>query len=173
MPSPGAAPAVALAQTGDIPCAFTDPLALAALLLIGQLLPPKATGPRRPSPPIVKPVMTKALPDYPGKEGLILTVDYPPGGASPLHHHDAYAFVYVIEGSVVMAVKGGKEVTLTAGAELERSARRRPHGQPQREQGQAGEVRRVHAQGCRQARGDPGLLIADRHRSHPMRIHHS
>ncbi|MGO4222409.1 cupin domain-containing protein [Lysobacter sp. TAF61] len=88
-------------------------LALAALLLSGSAL---AQHPAHPAPgPVVKPVLTKALPEYPGKEGLVLTVDYPPGGSSPLHHHDAYAFVYVIEGSVVMAVKGGKEVTLTAG----------------------------------------------------------
>jgi quercetin dioxygenase-like cupin family protein len=66
-------------------------------------------------PPIVTPLMSQALPDYPGKEALVLTVAYPPGGASPLHHHDAHAFVYVLEGSVVMAVKGGKEVTLAPG----------------------------------------------------------
>lgn len=63
----------------------------------------------------VKPVLTEPLPEYPGKEGHILTVTYPPGGESPLHHHDAYAFVYVIEGSVTMAVQGGQEVTLNAG----------------------------------------------------------
>ncbi|HEY0661924.1 MAG TPA: cupin domain-containing protein [Lysobacter sp.] len=65
--------------------------------------------------PVVTPVLTKALPDYPGKEGLVLTVAYPPGASSPLHHHDAYAFVYVLAGSVVMAVQGGEEVTLTPG----------------------------------------------------------
>ena len=90
-------------------------LSLAALLWSGAVAAQDhQQGPVAP-PPIVKPIMTKALPDYPGKEGLILTVDYPPGGSSPLHHHDAHAFVYVIEGSVVMAVKGGKEVTLTPG----------------------------------------------------------
>jgi quercetin dioxygenase-like cupin family protein len=85
-------------------------LGLAALLLSGAA----AAGPHAP-PPKVTPVMTQVLADYPGKEAMILTVDYPPGGVSPLHHHDAYAFVYVLEGSVVMAVQGGKEVTLTPG----------------------------------------------------------
>jgi len=65
--------------------------------------------------PIVAPVMTQALADYPGKEALMLTVEYPPGGADPVHRHDAHAFVYVIEGSIVMGLKGGKEVTLHAG----------------------------------------------------------
>lgn len=88
-------------------------LTVAALLWSGTAAA-QGQGPDAPRP-VVTPIMTQALPDYPGKEGLILTVDYPPGGASPLHHHDAHAFVYVLEGSVVMAVKGGKEVTLTPG----------------------------------------------------------
>lgn len=92
-------------------------LTLTALLLsgIGAVQAQQAQHAHNAPAPIVKPVLTKALPEYPGKEGLVLTVDYPPGGSSPLHHHDAHAFVYVIEGSVVMAVQGGKEVTLTAG----------------------------------------------------------
>lgn len=66
-------------------------------------------------PPVVTSVMLKALADMPGKEALMLIVDYPPGGADPVHRHDAHAFVYVLEGSIVMQVKGGKEVTLTPG----------------------------------------------------------
>lgn len=65
--------------------------------------------------PVVKPVLTKALSDYPGKEALMLTVEYPPGGADPIHRHDAHAFVYVIEGEIVMGLKGGKEVHLKPG----------------------------------------------------------
>ncbi len=64
---------------------------------------------------VVKQLMTKALPDIPGKEVLAITVDYPPGGADPIHRHDAHAFVYVLEGSIVMGLKGGKEVTLKPG----------------------------------------------------------
>jgi quercetin dioxygenase-like cupin family protein len=45
----------------------------------------------------------------------MLTVEYPPGGADPVHRHDAHGFIYVLEGSIVMGVKGGKEVTLTPG----------------------------------------------------------
>lgn len=65
--------------------------------------------------PVVAQLMTKALSDIPGKEVLMITVDYPPGAADPIHRHDAHAFVYVLEGSIIMQVKGGKEVTLTAG----------------------------------------------------------
>src|SRR5215475_10368984 len=60
-------------------------------------------------------LMSKDLPDYPGKEGLMITVVYPPGGKDPVHRHNAYGFIYVLEGTVVMQVKGGKEVTLTPG----------------------------------------------------------
>ncbi|WP_151633433.1 cupin domain-containing protein [Noviherbaspirillum aerium] len=63
----------------------------------------------------VTPLMTKTLADYPGKEGLVITVDYPPGGESAVHRHNAHAFVYVLEGSIVMGVQGGKSVTLTPG----------------------------------------------------------
>jgi quercetin dioxygenase-like cupin family protein len=66
-------------------------------------------------PPDVKEVSVTALPDYPGKEVLMLTVEYPPGGADPVHRHDAHGFIYVLEGSIVMGVKGGKEVTLMPG----------------------------------------------------------
>lgn len=64
---------------------------------------------------VVTALMTKALPEFPGKEALMITVEYPPGAVDPIHRHDAHAFVYVLEGSIVMQVKGGKEVTLTPG----------------------------------------------------------
>lgn len=65
--------------------------------------------------PDVVTVMSKDLTDIPGKEVLMITVEYPPGGSDPVHRHDAHGFIYVLEGSVVMQVKGGKEVTLTPG----------------------------------------------------------
>jgi quercetin dioxygenase-like cupin family protein len=58
---------------------------------------------------------SKDLPELPGKEVLMITVDYPPGSVDPIHRHNAHAFVYVLEGSIIMRVKGGKEVTLTPG----------------------------------------------------------
>ncbi len=60
-------------------------------------------------------LMSKDLPQLPGKEGVMITVEYPPGSSDPIHRHNAYAFVYVLEGSVVMQVRGGKEMTLTPG----------------------------------------------------------
>jgi quercetin dioxygenase-like cupin family protein len=59
--------------------------------------------------------MSKDLKDNPGKEVVMITVEYPPGGSDRVHRHYAQAFVYVLEGSVVMQLKGGKEVTLTQG----------------------------------------------------------
>src|SRR4029077_13946429 len=63
----------------------------------------------------VTPLMSEVLSDISGKEGLMITVEYAPGGSSPIHRHNAHAFVYVMEGSIVMQVKSGKEVTLSAG----------------------------------------------------------
>jgi quercetin dioxygenase-like cupin family protein len=60
-------------------------------------------------------LMSRELADYPGKEGLMISVEYGPGGSDPIHKHDASAFVYVLEGSIVMQVKGEKEVTLSPG----------------------------------------------------------
>jgi quercetin dioxygenase-like cupin family protein len=60
-------------------------------------------------------LMSKDLPENPGKELLMITVEHAPGGSSPIHRHNAHAMVYVLEGSVVQQVKGGKEVTLTPG----------------------------------------------------------
>jgi len=65
--------------------------------------------------PVITSLMSKDLPEMPGKEALMITVEYPPGASDPIHRHNAHAFVYVLEGSVVMQVKGGKETTLTPG----------------------------------------------------------
>src|SRR5437867_6765308 len=60
-------------------------------------------------------LMSKDLTEFPGKEGLMITVEYPPGSVDPIHRHNAHGFIYVLEGSIVMQVRGGKEVTLTPG----------------------------------------------------------
>ena len=60
-------------------------------------------------------VMTKDLAGVPGKDVVMFTVQFPPGWADPVHRHDGQGFIYVLEGSIVMQVKGGKEVTLTPG----------------------------------------------------------
>ena len=65
--------------------------------------------------PKVTELLLKELKDIPGKEGMMIKVEYPPGGSDPIHRHNAAAFVYVLEGSIVMQVKGGKEVTLRPG----------------------------------------------------------
>jgi quercetin dioxygenase-like cupin family protein len=64
---------------------------------------------------VVTPLLTKPLPEFPGNEVLMIMVEYPPGSVDPVHRHDAHAFIYVLEGSIVMQVKGGREVTLTPG----------------------------------------------------------
>ncbi len=60
-------------------------------------------------------LFSKDLTNLAGKEGLMLAVEYPPGSSDPIHRHNANAFVYVLEGSIVMQVRGGKETILTAG----------------------------------------------------------
>ncbi|QEX18005.1 hypothetical protein FRZ44_33090 [Hypericibacter terrae] len=73
------------------------------------------TGRAMAQEPVVTPLMLKDLAADPGKEVVMLTVEHVPGGSSAIHRHDAQAFVYVLEGSVVMQLKGGEQVTLTAG----------------------------------------------------------
>jgi quercetin dioxygenase-like cupin family protein len=65
--------------------------------------------------PKVTPLMSKDLTENPGREVLMITVEHAPGGSSTIHRHNAHAFVYVLEGSVVMQLKGGQQVTLTPG----------------------------------------------------------
>ena len=89
---------------------FRIPLLLTAAALLAQ--PVLAAGPQGVS---VTPLMAKDLSDIPGKQALMITVDYAPGAADPVHRHRAHGFIYVLEGSIVMQVKGGKEVTLTPG----------------------------------------------------------
>jgi quercetin dioxygenase-like cupin family protein len=63
----------------------------------------------------VSPLLSKDLAEFPGKEGLMIAVEYPPGASDPVHRHHAHGFIYVLEGSIVMQVKGGKAVTLARG----------------------------------------------------------
>jgi quercetin dioxygenase-like cupin family protein len=90
-------------------------LALLLVFLMSVAAQPKEATKEEPKEAKVTPLSTKDLPDLPGKEGLTLLVEYPPGSTDPIHRHNAHAFVYVLEGSIVMQVRGGKEVTLTAG----------------------------------------------------------
>ena len=87
-------------------------LVLTLLLSVGLCL---ISGTLMAQPAKVTDLMSKVLTDISGKEGLMISVEYLPGGSDPIHRHNAHAFVYVLEGSVVMQVKGGKEVTLGPG----------------------------------------------------------
>lgn len=82
------------------------------------LMPLAAFGARAadvaPGPQLTQ-LLTKQMADVPGKELLAITVEYPPGGADPIHRHDAHVFVFVLEGSIVMGLRGAKEVTLKKG----------------------------------------------------------
>ncbi|MGP1614770.1 MAG: cupin domain-containing protein [Pollutimonas bauzanensis] len=82
-----------------------------------QALAEALTGVADAAPPeaIVTQVMEKPLDDYPGKEALMITVEYPPGAADPVHRHHAHGFIYVLEGSIIMQLRGGQEVALTPG----------------------------------------------------------
>jgi len=83
-----------------------------ALLLLLLCLVPRVLMAQQ---AVVTSLMSKDLPEMPGKEALMIAVEYPPGGKDPVHRHNAHAFLYVLEGTVVMQVKGGKETTLTPG----------------------------------------------------------
>src|SRR5215211_183647 len=82
---------------------------LFALVLLSLM-----TGTAMAQAPNVTPLMSKDL-ENPSREGLMITVEHAPGGSSAIHRHNAHAFVYVLEGSVVMQLKGGQQVTLTPG----------------------------------------------------------
>jgi len=73
------------------------------------------TGTLMAQEPKVTQLLSKDLTDFPSKEVLMITVEYAPGNSDPIHRHNAHGFIYVLEGSVVMQVKGGKEITLTPG----------------------------------------------------------
>ncbi len=85
---------------------FTRIILALAFLTSGTLLAQQAK---------VTQLLSKDLTSLPGKEGMMVTVEYPPGSSDPIHRHNAYGFIYVLEGSIVMQVRGGKEVTLTPG----------------------------------------------------------
>src|SRR5262245_60219543 len=89
-------------------------LMLILLLLVPGTLMAQQSAPTQPQASVTS-LTSKDLPELPGKEVLMITVEYPPGSVDPIHRHNAHAFVYVLEGSIIMQVKGGKEVTLTAG----------------------------------------------------------
>ena len=87
-------------------------LVLTALLTVGLLIISATLMAQEVK---VTSLMSQVMTDVSGKEGLMITVEYPPGGSDPIHRHNAHAFLYVLEGSVVMQVKGGKQVTLKPG----------------------------------------------------------
>jgi quercetin dioxygenase-like cupin family protein len=87
-------------------------LMLALNLSVGLSL---ISGTARAEEAVVTPLMSKVMTDAAGKEGLLITVEYPPGSSDVIHRHNAHAFVYVLEGSILMQLKGGKQVTLTSG----------------------------------------------------------
>jgi quercetin dioxygenase-like cupin family protein len=87
---------------------FILPIVIAVCALAAQFAPAAPSAD-------VKELMSKPFPDIPGKEGLMLLVTYPPGSADEIHRHDAHAFVYVLEGSIVMQLQGAEPVTLKAG----------------------------------------------------------
>jgi quercetin dioxygenase-like cupin family protein len=90
----------------------TAALACAAALLIARV---DVVAAAAPSDAVVVSLIAEQLADTPGKELDMITVEYPPGGSSPPHRHDAYVLVYVLEGAVEMQVRGRKLVTLKAG----------------------------------------------------------
>jgi quercetin dioxygenase-like cupin family protein len=81
-------------------------LALSLSLAGGTLVAQHAT---------VRSLLSKDLAGVPSREVSMITVEYPPGGSTPAHTHHAQALLYVVEGSIVMQVKGGTPITLEPG----------------------------------------------------------
>jgi quercetin dioxygenase-like cupin family protein len=88
---------------------FTKLILALACLMYGTLVAQETKEAK------VTPLMSKDLANIPGKEGVMITVEYPPGASDPIHRHNAHAFVYVLEGEIVMQVRGGKEMVLKPG----------------------------------------------------------
>ena len=86
-----------------------------AVLLVCASFAVWAQEPDALEPPTVVSLLSMELQDIPGKEALMIAVEYPPGGGDPVHRHDAHAFIYVLEGSIIMQVEGGERMTLTPG----------------------------------------------------------
>ena len=86
-------------------------LLIAAATTVVAQQPPSSTPPHA----IVKTLMTKPLAQHPGEELVMISVEYPPGSVDPVHRHNANALVYVVDGSIVMGLRGSKPVTLGAG----------------------------------------------------------
>jgi hypothetical protein len=82
---------------------FTKVFLALACLISGTLVAQEAK---------VTQLLSKDLTNLPGKEGLMVTVEHPPGSSDPIHRHNAHGFIYVLEGSIVMQVRGGKETTV-------------------------------------------------------------
>lgn len=97
---------LSIAQMKGWPMTITRTILMVACLISIPLLAQQAK---------VTELMSKDLTNLPGKEGLMVMVEYPPGSTDPIHRHNAHGFIYVLEGSIVMQVRGGKEVTLTPG----------------------------------------------------------
>ena len=83
--------------------------------LVGMVLLCLMTGTAMAQESKVTSLMSKDLPESPGKEMLMIAVEHAPGGSNPAHRHNAHAMVYVLEGSVIMQLNGGKQVTLKPG----------------------------------------------------------
>lgn len=90
-------------------------LMLVLLFLVPGSLMAQQPAARQSPQAAVTPLASKDLREFPGKEALMITVEYPPGTVDPIHRHNAHAFIYVLEGSIIMQVKDGKEVTLKPG----------------------------------------------------------
>ena len=100
-----------------VPLAF---LVLGAVVLVwfmsgAQAAQVQPEAPAAPDDGKVTQLMSENLPEFPGKEGVIVTVEYPPSGSTPIHRHNAEVFVYVLEGSLVMQLRGREETRLTPG----------------------------------------------------------
>jgi quercetin dioxygenase-like cupin family protein len=94
---------------------FVCALLLVAIPLADAVADGAKTGNALAQEAKVTQLLSKELAELPGKEGLMIIVEYPPGSSDPIHRHNAHAFIYVLEGSIVMQLRGGRETILKPG----------------------------------------------------------
>jgi len=119
IPDASLQPAASAARR-EQPTTNANPMLVLAFLIASTLIPTSTLmGQETATSPMAKEtitmLITKDLAGSPGEQVLMYTVDFPPAFSSPIHRHNAQVSVYVLEGSVVMQVRGGKEVTIGPG----------------------------------------------------------
>jgi quercetin dioxygenase-like cupin family protein len=89
-------------------------VSVAFVLLFGLMMSANADEDKAPRT-VVQDLRTEVIAEFPGHELNMITVEYPPGGGSKPHRHNAYVLVFVLEGALELKLRGTPLVTVRAG----------------------------------------------------------